>query len=328
MTTVSVIVPVYNVESYLERGVMSIVAQTYTDLEIILVNDGSTDRSGVLCDQLAERDARIKVVHKDNGGLSDARNIGMANSKGEWILFIDSDDYIDTNMVTVLLDLAIQQQALVSICNITNVYVTGEKPQFMDATFRAVYNRSECMREYFLGEKVPGSICNKLIHRSLALQCSFPIDKTYEDAFYQFQLFQLTDRFAVTGEAFYYYYHRSDSITTRPFDEQSLDVIEIYQRYYDWAVSNDSILETEAFFRLAYSYFVVFDRLLLLANYQHHPKYQMILKWLRQHSKRIIRLPYFKLTRRLSAITLKYSVSIYRYLLLKDQQHHKGVSES
>ena len=95
---ISVIVPVYNVEQYLERCVDSIINQTYKNLEIILVNDGSTDNSGQLCDELAKKDGRIRVIHKKNGGLSDARNVGVDEAKAELIGFIDSDDYIDEDM--------------------------------------------------------------------------------------------------------------------------------------------------------------------------------------------------------------------------------------
>ena len=100
---ISVIVPVYNVEQYLERCVDSIINQTYTNLEIILVNDGSTDNSGKLCDELAKKDERIRVIHKENGGLSDARNRGIDEAESDLVGFIDSDDYIDSDMYEVLL---------------------------------------------------------------------------------------------------------------------------------------------------------------------------------------------------------------------------------
>ena len=115
---ISVIVPVFNVEKYLERCVETIVNQTYKNLEIILVNDGSTDNSGELCDELAKKDNRIKVVHKENGGLSDARNTGERESTGEYIIFIDSDDYIHHEMLNTLYTQIVEKNADVSICGV------------------------------------------------------------------------------------------------------------------------------------------------------------------------------------------------------------------
>ena len=107
MEKVSIIVPVYNVEQYLEECVESIIHQTYTNIEIILIDDGSTDRSGTICDLCSTKDERIKVIHKDNGGISSARNCGINVAQGKYLIFVDSDDYwCDNDILTVLSDLA------------------------------------------------------------------------------------------------------------------------------------------------------------------------------------------------------------------------------
>lgn len=114
MKKISVVVPVYNVEAFLERCVHSLCRQTYTNLEIILVDDGSPDHSGDLCDTLAARDNRIVVIHKQNGGLSDARNTGIAHATGDYIAFVDSDDWYDPTMLEVLLTLCEQHGAQIA----------------------------------------------------------------------------------------------------------------------------------------------------------------------------------------------------------------------
>ena len=119
---ISVIVPVYNVEAYLEKCVESILKQTYTNLEILLVNDGSTDTSGELCDQLAQRDQRIRVIHKENSGLSDARNRGIEEASSDLIGFIDSDDYIDEDMYEILYRQMLESNADLSMCGHYDVY--------------------------------------------------------------------------------------------------------------------------------------------------------------------------------------------------------------
>lgn len=185
---ISVIVPVYNVEQYLEKCVDSIKNQSYPHLEILLIDDGATDSSGQLCDTLAETDSRIKVFHKVNGGLSDARNYGMQKASGAFILFLDSDDYIHPHMIESLYEQMIKEDADVSVCNIMNVYETGESPQCENPELYFVMNTDEFLKEYLIGKLVPGSICNKLIRKEIANQLRFPIGKIYEDAFYHYDL--------------------------------------------------------------------------------------------------------------------------------------------
>ncbi|HDT8053597.1 TPA: glycosyltransferase, partial [Enterococcus faecalis] len=127
MPKISIIVPVYNVEKYLEKCVRSILAQTFTDFELILVDDGSPDSSGAMCDQFAEQDQRVKVIHKENGGLSDARNAGIEIATGEYLGFVDSDDYIADDMYELLYTNIVKEDADLSICGIYDVY-EGKEP--------------------------------------------------------------------------------------------------------------------------------------------------------------------------------------------------------
>ena len=210
---ISVIVPVFNVEKYLERCVETIVNQTYKNLEIILVNDGSTDNSGELCDELAKKDNRIKVVHKENGGLSDARNTGERESTGEYIIFIDSDDYIHHEMLNTLYTQIVEKNADVSICGVMNVYSNSETPQCSDINMDFVCDKEGFLKEYLIGEKIPGSICNKLLKKSIANKLEFPVGKIYEDAFYHYDLINHADKYVVSTKPYYYYFHRGDSIT-------------------------------------------------------------------------------------------------------------------
>ena len=126
---ISVIVPVYNVEKYLERCVKSIAAQTYKDLEILLIDDGSTDKSGEMCDDFQQTDSRIKAFHKQNGGLSDARNYGIEHSAGEFISFVDSDDYIDEKMLETLHRLITENDADLAVCSAMDVFEGKEVTQ-------------------------------------------------------------------------------------------------------------------------------------------------------------------------------------------------------
>ena len=126
---ISIVVPIYNVEKYLEKCINSIIIQTYKNIEIILVNDGSTDSSGKICDIYLKKDKRIKVIHKKNGGLSDARNVGIENAKGKYIAFIDSDDFIDSDFIEILYNLIIEYNADVSCCKCNVIYKKNKKQQ-------------------------------------------------------------------------------------------------------------------------------------------------------------------------------------------------------
>ena len=164
---ISVIVPVYNVAQYLEKSIASIQKQTYQHLEIILVDDGATDESGRLCDAIAEQDDRVSVLHKKNEGLSQARNDGMKQAHGDYLIFIDSDDYIHPEMIQSLYEQLIQEDADVSSCGVMNVYANDESPQSTNQDDYFVCDSQTFLREYLIGEKIPGTICNKLIKKKI-----------------------------------------------------------------------------------------------------------------------------------------------------------------
>ena len=195
---ISVIVPVYNVEQYLERCVDSIINQTYKNLEIILVNDGSTDNSGQLCDELAKKDSRIRVIHKENGGVSEARNFGVKEISGEYVIFIDSDDYINKRMINVLYSQIKLEEADVSVCGVMNVYENNHIPQARNINEYLILNNEGFLSEYLKGERIPGGIWNKLIKSSIAKSIDFPVGLIYEDAYYHYELIKLAKRYVVT----------------------------------------------------------------------------------------------------------------------------------
>ena len=320
---ISVIIPVYNVEKYIIRCIDSVLNQTYTNLEIILVNDGSTDTSGELCDELAKDDKRIRVIHKKNGGLSDARNVGSRESKGEYILFIDSDDYIHVDMINTLYKQIINESADVSVCGVMNVYLNNQNPQCKDAEIYFVCEKEDFLREYLIGEKIPGSICNKLLKRTIVEQLNFPVGKIYEDAFYHYDLINVSEKFVVNTKPYYYYFHREGSITTTPFRKADLIYIYIYKKYFDLIKDRYVNLEEQGFFRLAYSYFYVLDKMLIEKNYQRFEEYDNVVNFLKNNALKIFKNKIFRKGRRISVLALMVNVRLYRKLLLKNMERSK-----
>ncbi|ORJ28280.1 glycosyltransferase family 2 protein [Streptococcus oralis] len=323
---ISVIVPVYNVAQYLEKSIASIQKQTYQNLEIILVDDGATDESGRLCDSIAEKDERVSVLHKKNEGLSQARNDGMKQAYGDYLIFIDSDDYIHPEMIQSLYEQLVQEEADVSSCGVMNVYANDESPQSANQDDYFVCDSQTFLREYLIGEKIPGTICNKLIKREIATAISFPKGLIYEDAYYHFDLIKLAKKYVVNTRPYYYYFHRGDSITTKPYAEKDLAYIDIYQKFYNEVVKNYPDLKEAAFFRLAYAQFFILDKMLLIEDYRKIEEYPAIYHFLKKHAFSIFKNPIFRMGRRISALALFLNIRLYRILLLKNIEQSRKIN--
>ncbi len=161
---ISIIVPVYNSEKYLDQCIQSILSQTYTDFELLLIDDGSTDSSGAICDKYAEQDSRVRVFHKENGGVSSVRNLGLDNAKGEWIGWVDSDDYIDAEMYEHMYNAAIQNKVDMVCCDVEIVYAKGKRV----LSYNNEYEDHELMRECLVPiTEVYFAMWNKLVSRNL-----------------------------------------------------------------------------------------------------------------------------------------------------------------
>jgi len=178
----SVIVPVYNVEAYLSRCVDSILAQTYENLEILLVDDGSTDGTSALCDTLAKKDGRIRVLHKENGGSSSARNLGIAHARGEYIGFVDSDDYVEPQMYQELYDCIEQCQTDIAQIGRDEIDAGGNRlPDICEPPSERIFTASEKFMEELLMHRGDCSFCTKLVKKELFLNRHFPIGELNED---------------------------------------------------------------------------------------------------------------------------------------------------
>ncbi len=318
---ISVIVPVYNVEKYLERCVKSIAAQTYKDLEILLIDDGSTDKSGEMCDAFQQTDSRIKAFHKQNGGLSDARNYGIEHSAGEFISFVDSDDYIDEKMLETLHRLITENDADLAVCSAMDVFEGKEVTQVKEIK-EFNLNKVESYKYMLRGDGIP-SACNKLYKRQTVGDVRFPVGKLYEDGFFTPQILKKVEKTAVTSKPMYYYFRRADSITTKPFRKGDLDVIEAY----DKCVKQVKELCPEALpyaeFRYRNAYFNVLDKMLMRDDCKEIPEYKQVVKYLKKHTAQIVKDPGFGKMRKIAAVALKFSVPLYKKILLTKQKIYK-----
>ncbi|MBR2423266.1 MAG: glycosyltransferase family 2 protein [Oscillospiraceae bacterium] len=219
---VSIIVPVYNVEQYLERCLNSLVRQTYPNIEILLVDDGSTDGSGALCDVWQSRDSRIRAFHKTNGGLSDARNYGLERASGSYVCFIDSDDWCDLKFIEVMLGALLDTGADLAECDY--VCTDGGEPAHAQTNYEySVFTGRECFLRFLTGDFFV-SVWNKLYRRSLLEKQLFRKGVFHEDEFWTHKVFHRARKVCRLKYTGYYYYQRQGSIVhTRPSHKRLYD---------------------------------------------------------------------------------------------------------
>jgi len=224
---ISVIVPVYNTCEYLEKCIDSICKQTYSNLEIIIVDDGSTDNSADLCDLLEKRDDRIKVFHKKNGGLSDARNYGIEHSTGEYLSFIDSDDYIEKDMYKYMLSNIIKYNCEIAICG----WYLVKNNEINNCKFVSngeVLDREQCMDRLLCNNSFDNFMCNKIFKKSLFNNVVFPVGKKMEDLATLYKLIDKSNKIYIDSKPFYYYVLRDSSITSNLFYQIDVDSFKPY----------------------------------------------------------------------------------------------------
>ena len=233
---ITIIIPVYNVEQYLNRCVDSIINQTYNNLEIILVDDGSTDNSGKICDEYALKDKRIKVIHKENAGVSLARNAGIDVAKGEYIGFIDSDDYIEPDMYEYLYNLMIENNSDISCCN--NFDIVNNKC-ILSTNFprEGVLSLNEILEDSGWGFTIVTKLFNKKTINNIRFDRNLAIG---EDFLFCFEVFKNSKKIIFKNKAKYYYYHNQNSVMQKKvFNKKYLGVITLFDNIIDYAKNNN-----------------------------------------------------------------------------------------
>jgi glycosyltransferase involved in cell wall biosynthesis len=230
---ISIIIPVYKVEKYLEKCIKSVLDQTYKNLQIILVDDGSPDNCGKICDNYVKIDNRIEVIHKENGGLSDARNVGLKKARGKYIGFVDSDDYVSNGMFENMYNTLVNNNADVSICNFYTVIDNKNIIKNVDNGIE-IYNKLEILKEILLDKKIQSYAWNKLYKRELFKDIEYPVGKKYEDIGTTFYILEKCNKIAVSGSPEYYYITRGDSIVNNNTEGTVIDYISLISDRYDY----------------------------------------------------------------------------------------------
>lgn len=224
--TISIIIPIYGVEKYIDRCVNSVVNQTYRNLEIILVDDGSPDNCPSICDEWAKKDRRIKVIHKKNGGLSDARNVGMNSATGELIGFIDSDDWVCEEMYQLLYENMKQNDSDISACGVKMVWEDDIPDRMLTTKGYYVLNQQEAMEAIIKESVLKQPVWYKLYKTELIRNILFPVGKYHEDVFWSYRAIGNARRVSIIDIPCYYYFQRKGSIMGEKYSLRRLDVLD------------------------------------------------------------------------------------------------------
>lgn len=258
---ISVVLPVYNVERYLPKCMDSLFAQTYENLEFLLIDDGSGEACARLCDSYLQRDVRVRVFHKPNGGLSDARNYGIARASGRYIACVDPDDYVDADLMEYLLKLIDQYDAPMAIAS-HRVLLPGGRIQEFPRRPDCAMDARECLERMLYHDGVDTSAWAKLVRRELYEGVAYPKGKLFEDIATTYALMLQCDRIAVGFEPKYTYVVRADSIVNGAFNPGKLDLMEMTDRMARDVAARFPSLERAVERRQVYARFSTLNQML------------------------------------------------------------------
>lgn len=312
MKKISVIVPVYNVERYLKRCIESIINQTYKDLEIILVDDGSTDSSGNICDEYKKIDKRISVIHKKNGGLSDARNEGLKVVTGTYIAFVDSDDFLDLDMYEYMQKNIEKENADIVICGTKIDYDNG-KIIVKSSKKLEEFDTKRALIELNSFKTFDMSVWNKLYKKSVIDRIMFPVGKKSEDYFVMYRYFDRAQKVVVLPEAKYHYIQRENSISRGK--EITYDYIEgskSQKNFIDQKHPEISYVGNTAY---AFSYVATYNRCIKYKVQLSKDKKKMFKNEVKKYLKDICRNSYISKNKKIQACIFAYSLSLYKVIV-------------
>ena len=313
---ISVVVPVYNVEAYLERCVESILQQTYAHFELILINDGSTDSSGQICDHLASQYENIKVYHIENAGVSNARNMGIQLATGSWVTFIDSDDFVTQEYLATLAS-AVERVnvgfAIAPLHHIKNGIVTDIPPH---SGKTELWSTEETMKELLMTTRTSFFPVAKLFKRDLLADEKFNTNyHLAEDALFLTELLLKTRCSCVfIDKPVYYYDHREGSATTS-VNRYVFDTIEVYQQIIAQVSQAFPNLKYELINRECWSYITVYDKIIFTSREEYQKEKAELRNWIVQHRREIWKDAYFTTFRKVAILSLVISPWLYKKIV-------------
>jgi len=300
---ISVIIPAYNVEKYLEKCIKTITHQTYTNLEIILVNDGSTDNTGKLCNEYSQKDKRIKVIHKQNGGQSEARNFALDVATGKYITFLDSDDYVSKDYIEYMYKLLKNNNADISVCAFQIVNFENKKYKTEETEIN-IYSTEKAFENLLYSEGIEVAVWAKLFPKEYFDDIRFPVGEKYEDIAIIALLMNKATRIVYGNKKCYFYYTRQGSTSKSGFYKGELDYIKNVNFMLEYIKQNYPNTEHAVLRYKIYSHFRILRILLFSKNKNNEIKKEMI-KNIKKDDKTVYKNPKTPKRDKIAIITLR-----------------------
>lgn len=312
---VSIIVPVYNVENYINRCVDSLIKQTYKNIEIILVNDGSSDNSGIICDKYSEDNLNIRTYHKENGGLADARNFGISKATGDYIMFVDSDDFLENNAIECILKYDIGDDVDIVVYGMIIDYEDGASVKKNVGYFRKL-DKVNALIELNSYKNIDVSACNKLFKSFLFDDIKFPKGKLCEDYYIMYKLFDQCNSIMVIPENLYHYYQRKGSITHTEFN---MDYIYASENQYNFLIKKYPNLKCVLKTNIAFAFVNLYNFQIKYGENRERYNYnqEMLIKKLKKYTRYIIMNKYLSMKKKIQYLLIVYTKKLYRYIIKK-----------
>ena len=311
---ISIIIPIYNVQSYLKRCLDSVINQTYKNLEIILINDGSTDSSVQIAADYAAKDSRVKLITQPNGGLSNARNHGLKVATGEYISFIDSDDYVTPDYIEYLYNLLAKYnfKYKMSLCSLMNVYPESHKEINCGNNTEALLSGKECIKDMCYNYLVDTCAYAKLTKKELYDHVFFPDGKLFEDIATSYRLFEQCNYVSCGFEPKYYYIIRKNSIVTSKYSPKKLELLEMTDQMAANVLKKYPDLKEAVLRRQVYARFSTLNQTLDVNTPSIKKVRKNIIIFLKQHQKAIMNDPLAPKRDKLAYKMLNLSFHAYR----------------
>lgn len=313
---VSIIVPAYKVENYLHKCIDSILAQTLSDFELILVNDGSPDNCGEICDEYAIKDSRVRVIHKENGGLATARNAGINIAKGEYIGFVDSDDWIEPNMYELLYGLCVENEC--EIANCSSIIYFKDRTVKNGSHSLIIHNRQEAMKAMLEGQLYDEVVWTKLFKRSLFGETRFKEGAVYEDTDFTYKLIHKSNKVGSIGAPMYHYIKRDNSTMDQAIKNIRIDSVVIYDQMYKFMEKNYPELLGLVTYKLANCAMVILNLISKHPNFKDFKKqYYQVAAILNNYYGNVIKLGTFPNKVKILLLALRCHPIFYKFIINK-----------
>ena len=308
---ISIIIPVYKVEKYLDKCINSVLNQTYRNIEIILVDDGSPDKCGAMCDEYEKNDNRIKVIHKKNEGLSEARNAGIDIAKGKYITFVDSDDYVIDTYISFLYNLIKAKNADMSM---GKHYIQYPKRTMNTGTGKKYdLNAKQALEMCLYSNDIDVSAWAKLYKAELFKEIRYPKERVFEDSATIYKLIDKSKKIAFESVPIYYYVIRENSIITKDFDHRMLDLIKSTEEMTQFTKRKYPELEKASNRRMMYAYLSTLTQM-LRRNHIDPEIEKKLLKYIKEHSKEVLKDKHLPIRDRIALISIKFGTKFYKMI--------------